>query len=211
MYKISGLSEEEIKERVLQAMIEAGASPEVIARVMVQQEILNTIGKSPDEMSKILLKQLRSGKDVSFDELAKLLKSGGISIEDAGKVTLLQKALTSLNIPIEEIARAALLQKGLLENGTSMADILENLSAILQEKGLDLNNLNIEKLIVKGIEPAEVMSALQLDKVLEAGGVTMTLSKDNACDKTISDAIKDMLHSNDTSPQGLIGKPLLSV
>ena len=187
-------------------MIEAGASPEAIAKVMVQQEILNTIGKSPDEMSKILLKQLRSGKDISLDDLTKLLSSGGISLEDAGKVTLLQKALTSLNIPIEEIARAALLQKGLLENGTSMEDILENLSAILREKGLDLNNLNIEKLIVKGIEPAEIMGALQLDKVLEAGGVTMTLSKDNACDKTISDAIKDMLHSNDTSPQGLIGK-----
>ena len=187
-------------------MIEAGASPEAIAKVMVQQEILNTIGKSPDDMAKVLLKQLRSGTNITLDDMTKLLKSGGISLEDAGKVTLLQKALSSLNIPIEEIARAALLQKGLLENGTSVEDIIENLSAILREKGLDLAHLNLEKLIVTGIEPPEIMSALQLDKVLEAGGVTMTLSSDNACDKTISDAIKDMLHSNDTSPQGLIGK-----
>ena len=119
----SGLSEDEIKERVLEAMIEAGASPEAIAKVMVQQEILNTIGKSPDDMAKVLLKQLRSGTDITLQDLTQLLKSGGITLEDAGKVTLMQKALSSLNIPIEEIARAALLQKGLLENGTSVDDI----------------------------------------------------------------------------------------
>ena len=33
-------------------MIESGATPQAIAKVMVQQEILNAIGKSPDDMAK---------------------------------------------------------------------------------------------------------------------------------------------------------------
>ena len=43
----SGLSEEEIQEMVLQAMLEAGASPEEIAKVMVEQKLLQAIGTSP--------------------------------------------------------------------------------------------------------------------------------------------------------------------
>ena len=46
------MSEAEIKEKVLQSMIESGATPQAIAKVMVQQEILNAIGKSPDDMAK---------------------------------------------------------------------------------------------------------------------------------------------------------------
>ncbi len=88
-----GLSDEEIKEKVLQSMIEAGAPPEAIAKVMVQQELLNAIGKSPEELSKILLKQLRSGEEITLQDLEKLLKSGGLSLVDAGQVLLLQKCL----------------------------------------------------------------------------------------------------------------------
>ena len=74
-------------------MIEAGAPPEAIAKVMVQQELLNAIGKSPEELSKILLKQLRSGEEITLQDLEKLLKSGGLSLVDAGQVLLLQKCL----------------------------------------------------------------------------------------------------------------------
>ena len=50
-------------------MLEAGATPEAIAKVMVQQELLNVIGKSPEDLSKQLLKQLRSGEDISLEDL----------------------------------------------------------------------------------------------------------------------------------------------
>jgi len=53
------LSEEEIQEMVLQAMLEAGATPDEIAKVMVEQKLLRAIGSSPDDMSKSILKQLR--------------------------------------------------------------------------------------------------------------------------------------------------------
>ena len=58
-FYILGLSAEEVQERVISAMVEAGASPEDIAQVLVQQQLLGAIGKSPDQMSKALLKQLR--------------------------------------------------------------------------------------------------------------------------------------------------------
>jgi hypothetical protein len=110
------LSEAEIKEKVLQSMIESGATPQAIAKVMVQQEILNAIGKSPDDMAKVLLKQLRSGNEVCLENIDKLLKSGGISMEDAGSIILVQKCLSVFNdVDPTEIARAALLQKGSIQ------------------------------------------------------------------------------------------------
>ena len=51
-------------------MLEAGATPEAIAKVMVQQELLNVIGKSPEDLSKQLLKQLRSGEDISMEDIS---------------------------------------------------------------------------------------------------------------------------------------------
>ena len=97
-------------------MIESGATPQAIAKVMVQQEILNAIGKSPDDMAKVLLKQLRSGNEVCLENIDKLLKSGGISMEDAGSIILVQKCLSVFNdVDPTEIARAALLQKGSIQ------------------------------------------------------------------------------------------------
>jgi len=40
-------------------MLEAGATPDEIAKVMVEQKLLRAIGSSPDDMSKSILKQLR--------------------------------------------------------------------------------------------------------------------------------------------------------
>ena len=68
-----GLSEEEIQELVLQAMLESGATPEEIAKVMVEQKLLQAIGTSPDEMSKSILKQLRSGGKMTPESLESVL------------------------------------------------------------------------------------------------------------------------------------------
>ncbi len=54
-----GLTQEEIQEMVLHSMLEAGATPDEIAKVMVEQKLLRAIGSSPDDMSKSILKQLR--------------------------------------------------------------------------------------------------------------------------------------------------------
>ncbi len=69
----TGLSEEEIQELVLQAMLESGASPEDIAKVMVEQKLLQAIGTSPDEMAKSILKQLRSGGKMTPESLESVL------------------------------------------------------------------------------------------------------------------------------------------
>ena len=55
-----------------------------------------------------------------------------------------------------------------------------------------------------------VMTALQLDKVLEAGGVTIEdLRQDNASKESVSEAIKKILHSNGATPKGVIASLLL--
>jgi hypothetical protein len=71
----TGLSEEEIQEMVLQAMLESGATPEEIAKVMVEQKLLQAIGASPEDMSKSILKQLRSGGKLSPEALESVLVS----------------------------------------------------------------------------------------------------------------------------------------
>ena len=55
-----------------------------------------------------------------------------------------------------------------------------------------------------------VMTALQLDKVLEAGGVTIEdLRQENASKESVSDAIKKLLHSTGATPKGVIASLLL--
>ena len=56
-------------------MLESGATPEDIAKVMVEQKLLQAIGTSPDEMSKSILKQLRSGGKMTPESLASVLVS----------------------------------------------------------------------------------------------------------------------------------------
>ena len=75
-FVLPGLSAEEVQERVISAMVEAGATPEEIAQVLVQQQLLEAIGKSPEQMSKSLLKHLRSGETISPEEILSILKSG---------------------------------------------------------------------------------------------------------------------------------------
>lgn len=191
-------------------MIEAGASPEAIAKVMVHQELLNTIGKSPEDLSKQLLKQLRSGDEITLKDLTALLKSGGISIEDAGKAVLFQKALSAMNINPQEIARGILLQKSLVDQGTPMNEIIDMINLALQESGVDITKVDIEKLTTGALTVDEIMNALQLDKVLEAGGVTLEgLRQENACKQSVSDAVKELLHSSGATSQGLAGALLI--
>ena len=205
-----GLSPEEIKERVLQSMLEAGATPEAIAKVMVQQELLNVIGKSPEDLSKQLLKQLRSGEDISLEDLNSILKSGGMTIEDAGKVLVLQKAISALNVSPEEIAKACLFQKSLINSGTPMEDAMETINGALKDCAgdIDVSSVNIEELISKEINSDQIINSFAFDKVLEAGGTTLDgLRQENADKSSVSNAVKEMLHSNGASPEGLAGIP----
>ena len=205
-----GLSPEEIKERVLQSMLEAGATPEAIAKVMVQQELLNVIGKSPEDLSKQLLKQLRSGEDISLEDLNSILKSGGMTIEDAGKVLVLQKAISALNVSPEEIAKACLFQKSLINSGTPMEDAMETINGALKDCAgdIDVSSVNIEELISQEINSDQIINSFAFDKVLEAGGTTLDgLRQENADKSSVSNAVKEMLHSNGASPEGLAGKP----
>ena len=205
-----GLSPEEIKERVLQSMLEAGATPEAIAKVMVQQELLNVIGKSPEDLSKQLLKQLRSGEDISLEDLNSILKSGGMTIEDAGKVLVLQKAISALKVSPEEIAKACLFQKSLINSGTPMEDAMETINGALKDCAgdIDVSSVNIEELISKEINSDQIINSFAFDKVLEAGGTTLDgLRQENADKSSVSNAVKEMLHSNGASPEGLAGIP----
>lgn len=208
--QFTGLSEEEIQERVLQAMIEAGATPESIAKVMVHQKLLQVIGKSPEELSKVLLKQLRSGEEITLKDLNSLLSSGGISIEDAGKAVLFQKAMSQFNIGPDDIARGILLQKTMVSNGTPREEIIETINQVLQESGLDLSAIDLETLTSRPATPDDIKKAFQFDKVLEAGGVTLDgLRSDTASKQAVSNAVKEMLHCNGATPQGVIGALLL--
>ena len=191
-----GLSTEEIKERVLQSMLEAGASPEAIAKVMVQQELLNVIGKSPEDLSKQLLKQLRSGEDISLDELNNTLKSGGMTIEEAAKVLVLQKAISAFNLSPEDVAKACLMQRNLMSEGIPMEEVLEMITSALKESGIDLAGVNVDALISNEIAADQILNSFAFDKVLEAGGITPDgLRQDNADKSSVSNALKEMLHS----------------
>ena len=196
LYIFTGLSKEEVKERVLQSMLEAGATPEAIAKVMVQQELLQVIGKSPEDLSKQLLKQLRSGEDISLQELKKVLESGGMTIEDAGKVLVLQKAMSALNSSVEDIAKACLLQKSLINVGTPMEEVMDMINTALKESGIDLAGVNVDALISNEIAADQILNSFAFDKVLEAGGITPNgLRQDNADKSSVSNALKEMLHS----------------
>ena len=59
----------------MQAMLESGATPEEIAKVMVEQKLLQAIGTSPEEMSKSILKQLRSGGKLTPQSLESIIVS----------------------------------------------------------------------------------------------------------------------------------------
>ena len=189
--------------------MKGGAPPEAIAKVMVQQEILNAIGKSPDDMSKQLLKQLRSGEEITLDDLSKLLKSGGLTLEQSGCVLVIQKSLNLLEIAPDEIARAILFQKSLIDSGAQMEDVLKMIDTVLKESGVDLDGFDLEKLSVSPISMENVMTALQFDKVLEAGGVTLDLKQESASKEAVSDALKEMLHSTGATQKGLVGSLIL--
>ena len=132
-----GLSPEEIQERVISAMVEAGATPEEIAEVLVQQQLLEAIGKSAENMSKSLLKQLRSG-ELSPEEVQQILQSGGLDPTSAAKSILVQKALTRCGADFNDIARAVLLQKALVESGNSNSSIIEAINNVIAESGISM-------------------------------------------------------------------------
>ena len=87
---------------------------------------------------------------------------------------------------------------GLVDGNVAMEDILTMLNTVVKESGFDdlSKVVNLEELTTSAISTDHVMTALQLDKVLDAGGVTIEdLRQDNASKQSVSDAVKKLLHS----------------
>ena len=85
-----------------------------------------------------------------------------------------------------------------------MEDILTMLNTVVKESGFDdlSKVVNLEELTTSAISTDHVMTALQLDKVLDAGGVTIEdLRQDNASKQSVSDAVKKLLHSTGKKKQ----------
>ena len=131
-----------------------------------------------------------------------------MTIEDAGKVLVLQKAISALNVSPEEIAKACLFQKGLINDGTPMEDAMEMINGALKDcaADIDVTSVNMDDLIKKEINSDQIINSFAFDKVLEAGGTTLDgLRQENADKSSVSNAVKEMLHSNGASPEGLAG------
>ena len=84
-----------------------------------------TGGKSAADMSKELLKNLRSGEPVSPEQLAKILESGGIDMATGAKVVTFQKALARIGVSPQDLAAAVQLQKALKAQGNSPQAIIQ--------------------------------------------------------------------------------------
>ena len=84
-----------------------------------------TGGKSAADMSKELLKNLRSGEPVSPEQLAKILESGGIDMATGAKVVTFQKALARIGVSPQDLAAAVQLQKALKAQGNPPQAIIQ--------------------------------------------------------------------------------------
>merc|ERR1719361_3310449 len=130
----AGLSKEEVQKRVIEAMVESGASAEDIAKTIVQQNLLNAIGGCPEDMSRELLSQLRSGKDITAKTILDVLERGGIDPETAARIVMFQKALAAVCDDPEDIVKAILLQKSWLNGyGNTPENIVKVLEDIMAE------------------------------------------------------------------------------
>ena len=181
----SGLSPEECQKRVIQAMVESGASAEEIAHTMVQQNLMNAIGGSPEDMAKQLLSELRSGKDLTVQSIEKILLQAGIDPETASKVLLFQKALAACGTDPEDVAKAILLQKTWL-NGygntpEKIAKVLEDVMAKV-EGGEELQNNLIEMLLKKlsseDMSCDDILKAIMFNNAFDTNGASVNIIKD---------------------------------
>uniref|UniRef100_A0A0K2UBC5 Uncharacterized protein n=1 Tax=Lepeophtheirus salmonis TaxID=72036 RepID=A0A0K2UBC5_LEPSM len=111
-------------------MLESGTSVGDIAQTLAKQKLLSFIGKSPTDVSKSLLKLLRSGDKINKEAIQSTLKSGGLDPTSAGKALLFQKALKSLGLDSKTVVAFISLQKEMMNEGKSpkeIASLLEKL------------------------------------------------------------------------------------
>ena len=88
---MSGLSSEEMQQKIIDAMVESGASAEDVAKSVVQLKLLEAIGEAPEKMAKELLGAIRNGDEMTREKLEAILSGGGIGVEAAFRAALLQK------------------------------------------------------------------------------------------------------------------------
>ena len=166
-------------------MVESGATAEEIAHTMVQQNLMNAIGGSPDDMAKQLLSELRSGRDITVQGIEKILQQAGIDPETASKVLLFQKALAACGTDPEDIAKAILLQKAWL-NGygntpENIAKVLEDIMA--KENGGEELQSNLIEMILKKLSSEDmscddVLKAIMFNNALDTNGASVNIIKD---------------------------------
>ena len=166
-------------------MVESGASSEEIAHTIVQQNLLNAIGGSPDDMAKQLLSELRSGKDLTVESIEKILERAGISPGDAAKVLLFQKALAACGSDPEDVAKAILLQKAWLNGyGNAPEDIAKVLEDIMsKEEGSEELQNNLLEMILKKLSSEDmscddVLKAIMFNNALDTNGASVNVIKD---------------------------------
>ena len=207
-----GLTADEVQERVINAMVEAGASPQEIAEVLVQQQLLEAIGKSPEEMSKTLLKHLRSGQSISPEELQSILQSGGLDPDSAAKAILVQKALTRCGAECDDIARAVLMQKALVEAGNSTSKVIEIIKELMagDEVSLDQAAQDIVVAISSGqLGIDDVQKAIGFERLLDSGGVSLDSSKLDAPKETVMEALREMVAAGKVKPDAMMRTAML--
>jgi alkylhydroperoxidase/carboxymuconolactone decarboxylase family protein YurZ len=220
----SGMSQEEIQRHVIEAMVEAGASAEEIAQAIVAQNLFSAIGSNPEDLAKQLLEDLRSGKDITLENIQRILKAGGIEPEMATKVLMFQKALAASGSDPEEIAKAILLQKAWL-NGygntpENIAKVLEDIISSSDGKICEQNLINIilNKLMSDDMSVDDVMKALMFDKALDMSGASVAgikeLMERSVKNKSfdqhdLSKAIQELLCNSDAKAESIVKTAVL--
>ena len=220
----SGLSTEEIQKRVIEAMVESGASAEEIAKTIVQQNLLNAIGGNPDDMSKELLAELRSGKDITAKTILDVLGRGGIDPETAAKVVMFQKSLAAICDNPEDVVKAILLQKSWLNGyGNTPENIVKVLEDIIAEAGGEVMQNNLIELIINKISSTDmscddVMKAILFDRAFDTNGASVNNIKDlfnkayknrQLDNKDLSRAMQELLNNNGATAESIIKTALL--
>ena len=220
----SGLSKEEIQKKVIEAMVESGASAEDIAKTIVQQNLLNAIGGNPEDMSRELLAELRSGKDITCKTILDILERGGIDPETAAKVVMFQKSLAAISDNPEDIVKAILLQKSWLNGyGNTPENIVKVLEDIIAEAGGDIMQKNLIELIINKISSTDmscddVMKAILFDRAFDTNGASVNNIKDlfnkayknkQLDNKDLSVAMQDLLCNNGATADSIIKTALL--
>ena len=192
-------------------MVEAGATPEEIAEVLVQQQLLEAIGKSAENMSKSLLKQLRSG-EISLEEVQQILQSGGLDPTSAAKSIIVQKALTRCGTDFNDIARAVLLQKALVESGNSASSIIEAIKGVIAESGISMEEAAEAIVLAIGsgdLNVEDIKNAIGFERLIDSGGVSADGVKTDSSKEAVTESLKEMIERAQVKPEAMMKTAML--